>query len=123
MEMGICYGGIPTKIHNNTMGIRGYDFIEFYSGAGKMFAYWHAKAMGLEKGEFDLRSNKGGIAVSGEVTLHSDNAYIQVSQSMGRANVLYRSCNGRKDYSGGQNQYVDVSKLLDDSTISKFQSL
>ncbi len=48
MEMGICYGGVPTKIHNNTMGIRGYDFIEFYSGAGKMFAYWHAKAMGLD---------------------------------------------------------------------------
>ncbi len=82
-----------------------------------------AKAMGLEKGEFDLRSNKGGIAVSGEVTLHSDNAYIQVSQSMGRPTVLYRSCNGRKDYSGGQNQYVDVSALLDDSTISKFKSL
>lgn len=48
MEMGICYGGVPTKIHNNTMGIRGYDFVEFYSGSAKMLAYWHAKAMGLD---------------------------------------------------------------------------
>ena len=82
-----------------------------------------AKAMGLTTGEFDLRSNKGGIAVSGEVTLHSDNAYIQVSQSMGRPTVLYRSCNGRKDYTGGCNQYVDVSSLLDESTIAKFKAL
>lgn len=48
MEMGICYGGVPTKIHNNTMGIRSYDFVEFYSGSAKMLAYWHAKAMGLD---------------------------------------------------------------------------
>ena len=48
MEMGICYGGVPTKIHNNSMGIRGYDFVEFYSGSAKMLAYWHAKAMGLD---------------------------------------------------------------------------
>lgn len=48
MEMGICYGGVPTRIHNNSLGIRGYDFVEFYSGSAKMLAYWHAKAMGLD---------------------------------------------------------------------------
>ena len=31
-----------------------------------------AEALGLEPGEFDLRSNEGGIAVSGEITLHAD---------------------------------------------------
>ena len=30
------------------MGIRGYDFVEFYVGSAKMTAYWFAKAMGLE---------------------------------------------------------------------------
>ena len=30
------------------LGIRGYDFIEFYVGSAKMVAYWYAKAMGLE---------------------------------------------------------------------------
>ena len=32
---------------NNVMGIKGYDYVEFYVGSGKMAAYWHAKAMGL----------------------------------------------------------------------------
>ncbi len=48
MEMDICYGGIPSKIPNNSMGIRGYDYVEFYVGSAKMVAYWHAKAMGLD---------------------------------------------------------------------------
>jgi len=28
-------------------GIIGYDYVEFYVGSAKMWAYWHAKAMGL----------------------------------------------------------------------------
>jgi 4-hydroxyphenylpyruvate dioxygenase len=48
MEMDICYGGVPTKVPNNSMGIRGYDYVEFYVGSGKMAAYWHAKALGLD---------------------------------------------------------------------------
>ncbi len=30
------------------MGIRGYDFVEFYVGSAKMTAYWFAKAMSLK---------------------------------------------------------------------------
>lgn len=47
MEMDICYGGVPSKIANNSMGIRGYDYVEFYVGSAKMNAFWHAKALGL----------------------------------------------------------------------------
>lgn len=47
MEMDICYGGVPSKIPNNSMGIRGYDYVEFYVGSAKQWAYWHAKAFGL----------------------------------------------------------------------------
>ncbi len=32
----------------NGLGILGYDFVEFYVGSAKMWAYWHAKAMGFE---------------------------------------------------------------------------
>lgn len=32
----------------NTLGIRGFDFVEFYVGSAKMFAYWHAKAFGMD---------------------------------------------------------------------------
>lgn len=31
----------------NEMGIRGYDFVEFYVGSAKMTAYWFAKALGM----------------------------------------------------------------------------
>lgn len=31
----------------NQLGLIGYDFIEFYVGSAKMWAYWHAKAMGM----------------------------------------------------------------------------
>lgn len=31
----------------NKLGIRGFDFVEFYVGSAKMVTYWHARAMGL----------------------------------------------------------------------------
>lgn len=52
----------------------------------------------------DVRSNKGGIAVSGEVTLRSDRIYVQMSQWTGSGlKLLIRSCNGRQDCKGGPN--------------------
>jgi len=32
----------------DVIGIRGYDFVEFYVGSARMVAYWYAKALGLE---------------------------------------------------------------------------
>lgn len=32
----------------NSMGIRGFDYVEFYVGSAKMVAYWYAKAMGYQ---------------------------------------------------------------------------
>mgnify|MGYP003652586788 CR=1 FL=1 len=45
-------------------------------------------------GSFDIRSNRGGIAVSGEITLHHEAFYLQVAQSMiaGDRGILFRSC-------------------------------
>ena len=63
-----------------------------------------------------MRSNAGGVAVSGEITLHHDTVYIQVSQSsMGPENgVLIRTCEGRRDYTGGRNHFAPL-RLLDDT--------
>lgn len=44
MEMDIHLKGNA----GNSMGIRGYDYVEFYVGSAKMVAYWHAKALGLD---------------------------------------------------------------------------
>jgi len=43
--------------------------------------------------EYSIRSNMGGPAVSGE--------------------VLYRRCNGMKDYSGGRNHFAPIERLDD----------
>jgi hypothetical protein len=75
-----------------------------------------AGAMGWSADSYDLRSNLAGIAVSGEITLHHDTVYIQVSQSaLGCAHgILIRGCEGRRDYSGGPNHHAPLS-LLDDN--------
>ena len=72
-----------------------------------------ATALGLEPGSYDLRSNQAGIAVSGEIILHGDRFYVQVSQSaMGHhSGVLFRTCKGRKDYVGGPNNFVSLDLL------------
>lgn len=73
-----------------------------------------------EYGEYEIRSNKGGIAVSGEVTLHMDHLYVQAGQSaMGNdLGLMYRSCNGLKDYIGGGNNFTSLEMLLDASTLA-----
>lgn len=71
-----------------------------------------ADELGLSKDQYDLRSNQGGIAVSGEVTLHTDRMYVQVSQGMGvNMNVMMRTCDGRKDYGGHQNNFCSAQML------------
>ena len=74
-----------------------------------------ATALGFPPGSFDLRSNAGGIAVSGEITLHHDHVYVQVCQPATGADsgILIRTCQGRRDYAGGHNHYAPL-RLLDD---------
>ncbi len=72
-----------------------------------------AAALALQPGSYDLRSNKGGIAVSGEITLHSERLYVQAAQSvMGNdSGILFRTCKGRRDYVGGPNNFASLDLL------------
>jgi hypothetical protein len=72
-----------------------------------------ANALGLAPGAFDLRSIQGGIAVSGEVTLHADRLYVQACQPATDhdTGVLFRTCQGRKDYHGGPNNFASLDLL------------
>lgn len=81
-----------------------------------------AKELGLQPGSYDVRSNKAGIAVTGEVTLHTDKIYVQLCQSFSSQGLtlLYRSCEGRKDYCGGTNQYQSLDGLKLDENKSAF---
>ena len=80
-----------------------------------------ANALGLAPGSFDVRSNQGGIAVSGEITMHSDHIYIQACQpATGHdSGVLFRLCKGRKDYSGGRNNFASLDLLNDPSQLAR----
>ena len=75
-----------------------------------------ADALGLAPGSYDLRSNAGGIAVSGEITLHHDDVYIQVCQPASGADsgILIRTCQGRRDYTGDRNHLASL-RMLDDT--------
>jgi hypothetical protein len=74
-----------------------------------------ADLLGWDAATYDLRNNQGGIAVSGEITLHHDRVYIQVSQpATGQdTGILIRTCDGRRDYHGGRNHFASLH-LLDD---------
>lgn len=74
-----------------------------------------AAALDLPPGTYDIRSNKAGIAISGEITLHHDRVYIQVGQyglSSGHG-ILIRTCRSRKDSTGGLNNFLPLSNLDD----------
>lgn len=92
---------------------------------GKRVARFLAKKLGLAKGTFDVRSNMGGIAVSGEITIHGDKIYVQLFQSCFGPDhgFLYRKCNGRKDYVGLTNRYMKWEELLNfDRAVEKIRN-
>ncbi len=76
-----------------------------------------AERLCLPRHSYSIRSNKGGVAVAGEVTLHHESIYVQISQPATGANtgilILIRICEGRTDYTGGPNHFAPLS-MLDD---------
>lgn len=77
-----------------------------------------AKEMDLAPGTFDVRSNKAGPAVTGEVTLHAERFYLQIGGSCGRT-VLLRRCKGRRDYCGGRNFFLPLELLNNVSEMAR----
>lgn len=77
-----------------------------------------AKEIGMPDGTYAIRSNKAGPAVSGEVTLHGETLYVQLYESCvgsGGVSILYRTCRGLKDYSGGTNNDARMDALFTDN--------
>ena len=74
-----------------------------------------AKELGLERGAYEVRSCLGGPAVMGEVILHTDSLYVVLSEYplVGGVQTMWRTCNGRKDYTGGRNVWEKHDVLKD----------
>lgn len=79
-----------------------------------------AAALGLARGSHQVRSCQGGIAVAGEIILHSDHIYVQLSIGlMGLGHdVMFRRVEGRNDYTGGPNHWASIDELLDPDTLA-----
>ena len=100
-----------------------------YDAAGKRVFHSRARsqlrrlavALGLKPGSYDLRSNYGGIAVSGEAVLHTDCLYVQVCQpATGHdSGILFRACKGRNDYVGGPNNFASLDLLNHPDELSR----
>lgn len=78
-----------------------------------------AKELDLPTGSYDLRYNEGGIAVSGEATLHTDNLYVQIEKGFSPGTVMYRACDNRKDFTGKTNHFTDEG-VFDEDRIGDF---
>ncbi len=74
-----------------------------------------AEELFLPRHSYGIRSNKGGIGTSGEITLHGETLYVQISQPVagGDNGVLIRTCQGRQDFRGGPNHFLPLSAIDD----------
>lgn len=89
--------------------------------AGRSIAKKLAKELGLAKGEFEVRVNRAGVAVSGDVHLHGSWIYVSLEQGCCSRDFgfMYRSCKGMKDYTGGCNRWAKWDELLDLKTLAE----
>jgi hypothetical protein len=73
-----------------------------------------ADALGLPGDDYEIRVNRAGPAVSGEVILHASNIYVELSLGcMGRdREVMFRKVAHRRDYVGDRNHWGSVRELL-----------
>lgn len=70
-------------------------------------------ALALMRFQYNLRVDAGDITDSGQVILHSDRLYVQVSQPADGADtgILFRTCRSRRDAAGGENHYAPLELL------------
>jgi hypothetical protein len=94
----------------------------FHRVAAKYLKRLHME-LGDMYGEGVLRHNQGGIAVSGEITLHLDHLYVQVSEPFAQFGakkiVMFRECSSRTDYCGGQNHFATAEALIDTAQFAR----
>lgn len=86
-----------------------------FARIGKQYMRELAAALGLKKGEFDVRFNAGGVAAGGDLTLHTDTLYVSISPRPGAEDgrFMWRRCLGRTDFSGQSNRWLPISDLAD----------
>jgi len=101
-----------------TLAYRGVSYDEaakrVFHSEGRAAMRRLAEALALDAGTYDVRSNKGGQAVSGEITLHGDEVWVRLSLGVFGPNheVAFRQVRGRDDHCGGRNHWASINELL-----------
>ena len=102
-----------------TLALRGVAYDEpakrLFHSEGRAAMRRLAEALGLETGAFDLRSNKAGPAVSGEITLHGETLWVQLSLGPFGPDreVCFRKVRDRHDHIGERNCWASVRELVE----------
>lgn len=73
-----------------------------------------AEALALADGTFDIRSDKGGPAVSGDIILHAEEVWVRLSLGPFGPDheIAYRKVRGRSDHIGERNHWASIRDLL-----------
>jgi hypothetical protein len=120
MEKAMTTQKIKRLIHLATKtDINGYsdeaakekeEFLSLCRSYAKMIV----KELGLTPEQYEIRTNRAGVAVSGDVHLHTDSLYVAFEQTcLGNDwGYMYRSCKGKKDYTGGYNRWMKWENLI-----------
>lgn len=79
-----------------------------------------ADALGLPDEGYDIRVQRGGVAVSGDVTMHGETIYVQLGLGVMGAGreVMFRKVAGRKDFIGDRNHFASVHELIKPGTLA-----
>lgn len=102
-----------------TLALRGVAYDEpakrLFHSEGRAALRRLAEALGLDGGSFDIRSNKAGPAVSGEITLHGETLWVQLSLGPFGPDreVCFRKVRDRHDHIGERNHWASVRELVE----------
>jgi hypothetical protein len=101
-----------------TLALRGVAYDEaakaLFHADGRRALRRLADALGLAEADYEIRSNKGGVAVSGEITLHGEAVWVSLGLGALGADheVCFRGVRGRRDHHGDRNHWASIRELL-----------
>ena len=64
----------------------------------------------------EVAYNEAGVACSGDAMLHGDHIYVSFKADglSSRLGIMYRTCKGKKDSTGGPNNWFRYNRLAED---------
>lgn len=93
--------------------------IDAHKRAARVLQSFATDYLHLGKDNFTVRNNLAGVAVSGEVTLHTNpigalpyGIYVQIAQHTFGGTILFRTCKNMSDYRGFANNWTSMAKAF-----------